>query len=125
MRSAENALGGLKADLVQLNQHSALSTAEAKHLIALDFMENLIQENKRINGSLGNIEFRAGDALQLSLPDGSLDVAFSNWLLMYLGDEEVQTLAANVLDWVRSCVPQHVLWCGLDCRAQSGCRCLY
>ena len=65
-------------------------------------MENLIQENKRLHGSMGNIEFRAGDALQLSLPDSSLDVAFSNWLLMYLGDEEVQTLAANVLDWVSS-----------------------
>ena len=44
---------------------------------------------------------RCGDAMELSLPAGSCDVAFSNWLLMYLGDAEVQQLARNMLSWVR------------------------
>ena len=43
---------------------------------------------------------RCGDAMELSLPEGSCDVAFSNWLLMYLGDVEVQQLAQNMLSWV-------------------------
>ena len=45
---------------------------------------------------------RCGDAMELSLPAGSCDVAFSNWLLMYLGDAEVQQLARNMLSWVRT-----------------------
>jgi len=32
---------------------------------------------------------------------GSYDVVFSNWLLMYLSDGEVQQLAAKILSWVR------------------------
>lgn len=40
--------------------------------------------------------------MELSLPAGSCDVAFSNWLLMYLGDAEVQQLARNMLSWVRT-----------------------
>jgi hypothetical protein len=39
--------------------------------------------------------------MELSLPEGSCDVAFSNWLLMYLGDAEVAQLARNMLGWVR------------------------
>lgn len=33
-------------------------------------------------------------------PTGHYDVVFSNWLLMYLSDQEVQALAAKVLNWV-------------------------
>lgn len=33
---------------------------------------------------------------------GSYDVVFSNWLLMYLSDAEVQALAVKILDWVSS-----------------------
>jgi phosphoethanolamine N-methyltransferase len=33
-------------------------------------------------------------------PTGHYDVVFSNWLLMYLSDAEVQALAAKVLNWV-------------------------
>lgn len=47
---------------------------------------------------------RQADATQLQLPAGSYDVVFSNWLLMYLGDEEVAKLAADALRWVRCCL---------------------
>ena len=40
--------------------------------------------------------------MELALPEGCADVAFSNWLLMYLGDSEVQQLARNMLGWVRA-----------------------
>lgn len=31
----------------------------------------------------------------------SYDVIFSNWLLMYLSDEELEKLAMNMLQWLR------------------------
>jgi len=45
---------------------------------------------------------RQADATQLIVPPNSFDVVFSNWLLMYLSDEEVAKLAADALRWVRS-----------------------
>jgi phosphoethanolamine N-methyltransferase len=73
---------------------------QAKHLIALDFMPHLIEENQRQHADMGNIDFRAGDALELVLKQGSMDVVFSNWLMMYLGDKEVTKLATDALSWL-------------------------
>lgn len=72
----------------------------SKSVLALDFMENLIEENKVINSHFGNIDFRCGDVTELTLPEGSADIVFSNWLLMYLNDIEVANLAASMLSWV-------------------------
>ena len=47
------------------------------------------------------MRFMVGDATQLDLPAGNCDVVFSNWLLMYLSDEECAKLAADALTWVR------------------------
>lgn len=91
--------------------------AAAKSVVALDFMENLIEQNRASNGKYGNIDFRCGDAMELSLPAGSCDVAFSNWLLMYLGDAEVQQLARNMLSWV---VEGGVVFFRESCFRQSG-----
>lgn len=41
-----------------------------------------------------------GDATELDLEEGSADVVFSNWLLMYLDDDEVADLASDALAWV-------------------------
>ena len=46
------------------------------------------------------MRYMVGDATQLDLPAGSCDVVFSNWLLMYLSDEECAKLAADALTWV-------------------------
>ncbi len=43
-----------------------------------------------------------GDATDLDISAGSTDVLFSNWLLMYLSDEECAKLARDALHWVRS-----------------------
>ena len=72
----------------------------AQSVIAVDFMQNLISENEVQNNHYGNIDFRCADATLLELPSGSLDVIFSNWLLMYLSDEEVEKLALNMLKWL-------------------------
>lgn len=51
-----------------------------------------------------NIEHLVGDATELDLEEESADVVFSNWLLMYLDDDEVADLASDALAWV-SCLP--------------------
>jgi len=80
-------------------------------------MPNLIAENERVNGHLTNAKFAVGDATELELPAGSVDVLFSNWLLMYLGDEEVSSLATRALSWV---VPGGVVFFRESCFRQSG-----
>ncbi len=37
---------------------------------------------------------------ELQLPSNEYDLVFSNWLLMYLSDEECARLAASLLSWV-------------------------
>lgn len=74
--------------------------AQAKSVLALDFMKRLIEENERKHGHMGNITFKAGDACELEADPESFDVVFTNWLLMYLGDEEVSKLMHNMLTWL-------------------------
>lgn len=72
----------------------------AAHVRACDFMEVSISENRRRNGHLPNVEFEVADVTQFEAAEGSYDVVFSNWLLMYLSDEEVAALMRNALGWV-------------------------
>ncbi|KAG7673918.1 hypothetical protein KSW81_007097 [Nannochloris sp. 'desiccata'] len=46
----------------------------AKSVIALDFMQNLIDQNEENNSHYGNITFKCGDATELDLPAQSADV---------------------------------------------------
>jgi len=91
----------------------------AKSVIAIDFMQNLIDQNKAINGHMENIEFRCGDATLLELEPSSLDVVFSNWLLMYLADAEVENLAVKMLKWLDN---GGVVFFRESCFRQSGDR---
>ena len=91
----------------------------AKTVLALDFMQNLIDENEVINGHLGNVSFRCGDVTELRLPTDSADVVFSNWLLMYLSDAEVTALATQMLDWL---VEGGCIFFRESCFRQSGDR---
>jgi len=84
----------------------------AAHVSACDFMQVSIDENERRNGHLSNCDFRVADVTQLELPSSSYDVVFSNWLLMYLSDEEVAALVKNAIHWV-SCFLQRALGLGL------------
>ena len=59
--------------------------AQAKSVLALDFMQRLIEENERQHGHMGNITFKGGDACELEAEPEGFDVVFTNWLLMYLG----------------------------------------
>mmetsp|Transcript_33320 Transcript_33320/g.60218 ORF Transcript_33320/g.60218 Transcript_33320/m.60218 type:complete len:262 (-) Transcript_33320:993-1778(-) len=91
----------------------------AKSLIAVDFMQTSIDENKRVHGHLPNVSFLCADVTTLQLPAASIDVIFSNWLLMYLSDKEVGRLAKRSLTWLR---PGGTLFFRESCFQQSGDR---
>eukprot|EP00850_Spirogloea_muscicola_P018244 SM000165S02205 [mRNA] locus=s165:97777:101666:- [translate_table: standard] len=80
---------------------SSLATAAA-HVTAVDFMANAIAKNKELNGHHKNVTFRCADVTsqKLQFREGSVDMIFSNWLLMYLSDDEVEHLAARMMTWL-------------------------
>jgi len=92
---------------------------DAKEVIACDFMENLVEQNRRTNGHQGNVKFVTQDVTQLQYNAGSLDVIFSNWLLMYLSDHEIEKLIKKSLSWLSE---GGVLFFRESCYRQSGDR---
>jgi len=89
----------------------------AKQVTACDFMAVSIEENRRLHESLGNVDFIVADVTELQQPACSYDVVFSNWLLMYLSDEEVEALAVKILGWLR---PGGMLFFRESCFKPSG-----
>ncbi|ERN05471.1 hypothetical protein AMTRI_Chr12g268500 [Amborella trichopoda] len=76
---------------------------EAGHVTALDFIKSVIKKNEKINGHYKNIKFVCADVTspELQFAPESVDLLFSNWLLMYLSDAEVEDLAKRILQWVK------------------------
>ncbi|XP_050257073.1 phosphoethanolamine N-methyltransferase 1 isoform X2 [Quercus robur] len=76
---------------------------KAGQLIALDFIDSVIKKNESTNGHYKNVKFMCADVTSpdLKISDESLDFIFSNWLLMYLSDKEVEDLAERMVKWLR------------------------
>ncbi|KAL5697414.1 phosphoethanolamine N-methyltransferase [Ranunculus cassubicifolius] len=76
---------------------------EAGQVIALDFIESVIKKNESTNGHFQNVKFMCADVTSpgLKIAPGSLDLIFSNWLLMYLADNEVENLAKRMVNWLK------------------------
>ncbi|RNA35062.1 phosphoethanolamine N-methyltransferase 3-like isoform X1 [Brachionus plicatilis] len=74
---------------------------QAEHVVAVDFIEKFIEKNRELNGDMDNIDFMHGDATKISFPKHSFDIIFSNWLLMYLNDEEIFELVENSLKFLK------------------------
>ncbi|CAL0312360.1 unnamed protein product [Lupinus luteus] len=76
---------------------------KAGHLLALDFIESAIKKNESINGHHKNVKFMCADVTSpdLHISEGSIDLIFSNWLLMYLSDNEVEKLAERMMKWLK------------------------
>lgn len=90
---------------------------KAHHVTAVDFMEKFVKKNKEDNSHLGNADFLQADVTQLNFPPNSFDLIFSNWLMMYLSDVELGTLAQKMLGWLR---PGGHLFFRESCFHQSG-----
>ncbi|KAG1934554.1 phosphoethanolamine methyltransferase isoform X2 [Pimephales promelas] len=90
---------------------------KARHVTAVDFMEKFVEKNREENGHLGNAEFIQADVTKLDFPKHSFDLVFSNWLLMYLSDQELKSLVEKFLKWLR---PGGYLFFRESCFHQSG-----
>ncbi|KAK4750993.1 hypothetical protein SAY87_004475 [Trapa incisa] len=75
----------------------------ACQLVAIDFIDSVIRKNEAVNGHHNNVKFLCADVTspQLSLTEGSIDLIFSNWLLMYLSDKEVEKVASRMIKWLK------------------------
>ncbi|KAM3200334.1 phosphomethylethanolamine N-methyltransferase [Capsicum annuum] len=75
----------------------------AGQLIALNFIESAIKKNESINKHHKNVKFMCADVTSpdLKFSPESVDLIFSNWLLMYLSDGEVQSLVERMVKWLR------------------------
>ncbi|XP_060771121.1 phosphoethanolamine methyltransferase isoform X1 [Neoarius graeffei] len=85
-----------------IGRYTSHLIGKARHVTAVDFMENFVEKNKEENSHLGNAKFIQADVTKLEFPEKSFDLIFSNWLLMYLSDEELCSLAEKMLSWLRS-----------------------
>ncbi|TKY61072.1 Phosphoethanolamine N-methyltransferase [Spatholobus suberectus] len=78
---------------------------KAGQVLAVDFIESAIKKNESINGHHKNVKFLCADVISPKMSDniseGSVDVIFSNWLLMYLSDNEVENLAERMIRWLK------------------------
>ncbi|KAJ9676819.1 hypothetical protein PVL29_022025 [Vitis rotundifolia] len=76
---------------------------KAGQVISLDFIESVIKKNESINGHYKNVKFMCADVAspELNFSSESMDLIFSNWLLMYLSDKEVEELVERMVKWLK------------------------
>ncbi|PAV58544.1 hypothetical protein WR25_01328 [Diploscapter pachys] len=73
----------------------------AKWVMSTDFIESFVARNRERNAHLGNINYQVGDAVNLKMNDTSVDLVFTNWLMMYLSDSETVEFIHNCMRWLR------------------------
>ncbi|PQQ15486.1 phosphoethanolamine N-methyltransferase 1 [Prunus yedoensis var. nudiflora] len=76
---------------------------KAGQLVALDFIDSVIKKNESTNGHHKNVKFMCADVTSpdLKISEESVDLIFSNWLLMYLSDKEVENLVERMMGWLK------------------------
>jgi phosphoethanolamine N-methyltransferase len=84
-----------------IGRFSSSLAEKASHVTSVDFVEASCEINRNSNSHFANLKVVCEDALKLSFQSSSFDVVFSNWLLMYLSDDEVQKLANNCIEWLK------------------------
>eukprot|EP01084_Bolivina_argentea_P273679 466255_1 len=74
--------------------------SKATTVLAVDFVDKFLKENKkRFNTQYPHIDYLCRDVTKLELDNQSYEFVFSNWLMMYLNDEEVYKLAEKFYNW--------------------------
>ena len=93
--------GGAVVDLgAGVGRFTAEFAPSAKHVLAVDLLDHALTKNRERNREARNIEYRCADALELEVPAGTVDLVFSNWLLMYLSDDEVRRFLERARQWL-------------------------
>ncbi|XP_023814860.1 phosphoethanolamine N-methyltransferase isoform X1 [Oryzias latipes] len=90
---------------------------KAAHVTAVDFMESFVQKNRESNGHHSNVTIIQADVTKLDVPQHSVNFIFSNWLLMYLSDEELKAVMEKMLNWLQ---PGGFLFFRESCNHRSG-----
>ncbi|KAL4235114.1 hypothetical protein ACF0H5_006752 [Mactra antiquata] len=84
-----------------IGRFTGLFAEKADRVLAVDFMESYVEQNKFNNSNFTNIDYKCADVTTLQLTDNSYDLVFTNWLLMYLDDQEVHALIQKTMSWLR------------------------
>ena len=95
-----------KQDVLELasgiGRYTQLISKVAKTVTAVEFMQEFHDSNVKLHAGQSHVKLLCEDVTKLEMEKTSQDLVFSNWLLMYLGDEEVKNLAKNQLKWLRT-----------------------
>ena len=84
-----------------IGRFTTIFSRTARHVTSTDFIESFIEKNKERNAAAKNIKYVVSDAAHLQLPKRSIDLVFTNWLMMYMTDPEVVEFVTNALKWLR------------------------
>lgn len=87
---------------------------KAKKITAVDLCPHFIEANKEANWAHNHIEWICKDALDVDFEPQQFDLIFLYGVLMYLPEEEVQTLSQKMFLWIK---PKGVLFFVESCAA--------
>ncbi|XP_008278560.1 phosphoethanolamine methyltransferase isoform X2 [Stegastes partitus] len=85
-----------------IGRYTSHLLTKAGHVTAVDFMESFVERNRKENGHHSNVSIIQADVTKMDNPQNSFDIIFSNWLLMYLSDDEVKTFMEKTLTWLQT-----------------------
>ncbi|TYZ59744.1 hypothetical protein PybrP1_009819 [[Pythium] brassicae (nom. inval.)] len=100
-----------------IGRYTGILAQTAKSVTAVEFIQDFHDANAKTNGHLGNITFLCQDVVHMEAEPNSFDVIFSNWIFMYLSDDEVKAFAQKAVKWLR---PGGKLFFRESCFRQSG-----
>ena len=75
--------------------------SQAENLVAVDFVEAFLEQNKKRHTKFSNIQYICDNVKNLTFEKNSKDFIFINWLMMYLEDDEVQSLFTQIHNWLK------------------------
>jgi len=103
-----------------IGRYSGVIAETAKSVTAVDFVQKFCDKNAEVNGKQHkNLTVECNSVMDCQYSPGSFDVIFSNWLMMYLSDEEVEVFIQRCLTWLR---PGGFFYFRESCFHQSGSR---
>ena len=73
----------------------------ARHVTAVDFVENFLDQNRKATARFNNITYYCTDVMDLEFEPESFDFVFMNWLLMYLDNQQMILLRDRIRQWTR------------------------
>jgi len=100
-----------------IGRYTGLIGQTAKSVTAVEFMPDFHKANVATNGHLQHVSFVCQDVVEFDSPANAFDVIFSNWIFMYLSDDEVRAFAAKAVRMLR---PGGRLFLRESCFRQSG-----